>query len=93
MNTIIFDSELKFRKYLIKNSSNIIYVILLEDKLDNTIFFYSLTKDNYIIASKELLSDNYDYYSKIYIKLVNKLNLDIEYTTKNPKSLKLIRNK
>ncbi len=93
MNTIIFDSELKFRKYLIKNSSNIIYVILLEDKLDNTIFFYSLTKDNYIIASKELLSDNYDYYSKIYIKLVNKLNLDIEYTTKNPKSLKLTRNK
>lgn len=93
MNTIIFDSELKFRKYLIKNSSNIIYVILLEDKLDNTIFFYSLTKDNYIIASKELLSDNYDYYSKIYIKLVNKLNLDIEYTTNNPKSLKLTRNK
>ena len=37
MNTIVFDSELKFRKYLIKNSSNIIYVILLEDKLDNTI--------------------------------------------------------
>lgn len=93
MNTIIFDSELKFRKYLIKNSSNIIYVILVEDKLDSTIFFYSLTKDNYIIASKELLSDNYDYYSKIYKKLVNKLNLDIEYTSNKPKSLKLTRNK
>lgn len=93
MNTIIFDSELKFRKYLIKNSSNIIYVILLEDKLDNTIFFYSLTKDNYIIASKHSSITDFDYFYKIYQKLMKKLELNIEYTSNNPKSLKLTRNK
>lgn len=89
MNTIIFDSEIKFRKYLIKNSEDIISIILFEDKLDNTIFFYCFMNNNLILASKNSSINNFEYYLEIYMKLIVKLNLYIEYNTKNPKVLKL----
>ena len=89
MDTIIFDSEVKFRKYLIKNSENISNIIIFEDSLDNTIFFYSFTTNNLILASKNSLNNNFEYYLKIYKKIITKLNLNIEYETKNPKVLKL----
>lgn len=91
MDTIIFDSEVKFRKYLIKNSENISNIIIFEDSLDNTIFFYSFTTNNLILASKNSLNNNFEYYLKIYKKIITKLNLNIEYETKNPKVLKLIK--
>lgn len=89
MDTIIFDSEVKFRKYLIKNSENISNIIIFEDSLDNTIFFYSFTTNNLILASKNSLNNNFEYYLKIYKKIITKLNLNIEYNSKNPKVLKL----
>lgn len=92
MNTIVYDSELKFRKYLIKNSDDIINVIILEDKLDNIIYFYSFTNNNFIISSKEYSKEAFEYYSKIYKNLLKKLKLDIEYNSNNPKVLKLIKN-
>ena len=91
MNTIIFDSELKFRQYLIKYSKNINNMIILEDKLDNIIYFYSFTCDDLIIATKESSLKNFEYYTKIYKKLTKKLGLDIEYNQANPKVLKLTK--
>ena len=87
MNTIIFDSELKFRQYLIKYSKNINNMIILEDKLDNIIYFYGFTCDDLIIATKESSLKNFEYYTKIY----KKLGLDIEYNQANPKVLKLTK--
>lgn len=89
MNTIIFDSELEFRNYLIENSESIISIMLFEDKLDNVIYFYSFTKNSLIIATKELSIKNYDYYNKKYLKLIKTLNLNVEYTIDSPKVLKL----
>lgn len=91
MNTIIFDSELEFRNYLIENSESIISIMLFEDKLDNVIYFYSFAKNSLIIASKELSIKNYDYYNKKYLKLIKTLNLNIEYTIDSPKVLKLTK--
>ena len=91
MNTIIFNSEIEFRNYLIDHSDNIINVMLLEDRLDNVIYFYSFTNDSLIIAAKESSIKNYDYYNKKYRKLVKLLNLDLEYTNNNPKVLKFTK--
>ncbi len=91
MNTIIFDCEFKFRQYLIKYSKNINNMVILEDKLDSVIFFYSFTDDNLILASRESSLKSFEYYNKIYRKLTKKLGLDIEYNTTNPKVLKLTK--
>lgn len=91
MHTIVFNSEKEFRKYLIKNYEDIINVILLEDKLNNYIFFYSFTNNNLIITSEHSSLTNFDYFSKTYQKLMKKLELSIEYTTSDPKYLKLIK--
>lgn len=92
MHTIVFDSEKEFRKYLIKNYKDIINVILLEDKLENIIFFYSFTNNNLIIASKHSSTTDFEFFYKIYQKLIEKLELNIEYTTSDPKCLKLSKN-
>ena len=92
MHTIVFDSEKEFRKYLIKNYKDIINVILLEDKLENIIFFYSFTNNNLIIASKHSSITDFEYFYKIYQKLMEKIELNIEYTTSDPKCLKLSKN-
>jgi hypothetical protein len=89
MNTIICNSELEFRNYLIEHSDEIINVMVLEDKLDKVIYFYSFTKNSLIIASKEFYPKDFGYYSKKYQKLIKTLGLNIEYIGNNPKILKL----
>lgn len=91
MNTIIFNSELEFRNYLIEHLEDILNVILLEDKLDSVIYFYSFTKNDLLLASKELSIKDFDYYSKKYKKLIKILKLNIDYICDNPKILKLIK--
>lgn len=91
MNTIIFNSELEFRNYLIEHLEDILNVILLEDKLDSVIYFYSFTKNDLLLSSKELSIKDFDYYSKKYKKLIKTLNLSIDYINDDPKILKLTK--
>lgn len=91
MNTIIFNSELEFRNYLIEHLEDIINVMVLEDKLDSVIYFYSFTKNDLLLASKELSIKDFDYYSKKYKKLIKILKLNIDYINDDPKILKLTK--
>ena len=91
MDTIIFDSELKFRKHLIKNYNDIQNIILFEDRLDDVIYFYCFTNNELILSTKKSSIKDFEYYSNIYQKLFKKYELSIDYKTNNPKTLKLCK--
>ena len=66
LNTHILSSELEFRNYIQKDIENIIKIIIFEDILDKTIFFYCFMNNNTIIATKESTLNNFSsYFSKI----------------------------
>ena len=75
LKTIVFNSELEFRKYVILNSNKSSRIIVFEDVLDNVIFFYSFIKDDLIVSTKERLNNNFSTYRKIYSNLTSKLQL------------------
>ena len=72
--TIIFDNELEFRKYILKNNINVIY--LSKDVGDNIIFFYGFSND-FLIAAKIREIENYNLYENIYNTLSNELNFSL----------------
>jgi len=77
LKTIILNSEVELRDYVAKSSHNITQIIVFEDALDNTIFFYCFTKNGLIYACKEPSAKKFRYYKKIYKQLAKKLNLHI----------------
>lgn len=77
LKTIIFNSELEFRKYVILNSKLISQIIVFEDAPDHTIFFYLFVQKGLIIATKEPSSKNFSYYRKIYERLANEFGFNI----------------
>lgn len=83
----ILNSELAFREYVTLNIQNISKVIIFEDTLDETIYFYCFTIDS-IIATKEPNSKNFDFYTTIY-EQINKNQYTISH---KEKVLKMIKN-
>ena len=75
LKTIIFNSELEFREYVIQNSKRISHIIVFEDFLDHTIFFYCFLEGSLIVATKEQSANNFSTYKKIYQQLATELEL------------------
>lgn len=75
LKTIIFNSELEFRKYVILNSNQASRIIVFEDVLDNTIFFYCFIKEDLIVSAKERSANNFSTYREIYSNLASNLQL------------------
>lgn len=69
LKTIIFNSELEFRNYVILNSKDIFHILIFEDVLDCTIFFYCFTKTYWLVATKEPSSKGFSTYEDIYTDL------------------------
>ena len=84
-NYIGFNSELEFRNYVLHNKNNIDKLYVFEDTLDNIIFFYCITINGTIVATK-LKSNCFNAYSNLYKKINDELLLNV-YS--NKKSLKL----
>lgn len=89
LKSIIFKSELDFRNFIVKNSNDILNIFICEDNLDNCIYFYSFTSNNFLFETKEPTSNNFSYYVEIYKNLIDKLKISIN--SNHPKALKLIR--
>jgi len=85
-NYIEFNSELKFRNFVLNNINNIEKLYVFEDTLDEIIFFYCITINNNIVATKEK-SNYFDDYSNIYKKINDKLMLKV-YSNKKVLKLK-----
>ena len=75
---IIFRSELVFRKFVILNLDQITQVLVFEDVLDQTIFFYCFYHKELLAATKEISSNNFEKYKEKYIKLAKNLNFRVE---------------
>ena len=91
LKTIIFNSELEFRNYVILNSKRISSIIVFEDLLDCTIFFYCFFQEGLIVATKEHSENNFSTYRKIYQQLKAELNLRNEPYLNQQNVIKLIR--
>ncbi|MBR3153070.1 MAG: hypothetical protein IKF52_05695 [Clostridia bacterium] len=85
----ILKTEKEFRKFINLNKSSIKQILIFEDLLDHTIFFYCFTKDNLIIATKEHHYTNFLFYLKKYTKIAKKLNFSVS-TLSNITSMKLV---
>lgn len=90
LNTHILSSELEFRNYIQKDIENIIKIIIFEDILDRTIFFYCFMNNNTIIATKESSLNNFNFYLKLYKNITNKYKFQ-HITNKKEKTLRLIK--
>lgn len=85
----IFNSELEFRNYIILNIEDVDKIWIFEDDLDHMIFFYCFLLDGSFIATKELSTNNFDSYKKVYKKLMKLLKLHIIQEHNHSKILKL----
>ena len=66
LKTIILNSELVFRNYIVRRIEFIDKIIIFGDTLDNIIFFYCFMDDGTIIATKELELSRFSYYVDVY---------------------------
>lgn len=90
MKTIILNSELVFRNYIIRRVEFIDKIIIFGDTLDNNIFFYCFMHDGTIIATKELELNRFSYYVNVYNFLVKEHSFyDINNSQK--KVLRLVK--
>ena len=87
--SIIFDSELKFREYLIQNFEQIYKLFVFEDSLDNVIYFYCFFNNYVMIAAKEKVKSNFCYYAKLYKELAKMYELEDITKSGTDKVLKL----
>ncbi len=67
--TIVLDSELEFRKFVIQNSSKLTQIIVFDDKKENAIFFYFLTSNGRVYSAKELSLKYFEKYKNYYRKI------------------------
>ena len=74
LNTIIFNSESEFRKYITLNAKDIAQIFIFEDELDQVIFFYCFTKKDLVVATKAPSSKSFFSYKEVYQKLAKELN-------------------
>lgn len=70
----ILNSEKDFRNYIILNFRNISRIVIVDDYLSHTIFFYCFNKVGSIVATKEFIHNNFSYYKKLYKRLSKKIN-------------------
>ncbi|MBR3132483.1 MAG: hypothetical protein IKG42_00115 [Clostridia bacterium] len=75
--TKILSSERDFRNYINSNKSSIKQILVFEDLLYKTIFFYCFCKDNLIVATKEYNNRNFSFYLKKYEKIAKKYNFSM----------------
>ena len=79
LQTIIFNSELEFRNYVIHNSGRALHIIVFEDVLSNVVFFYCFFQGGLVVAAKEFLwDDSFFVYKEIYEHLATKLRFRLE---------------
>ncbi len=71
LDTIIFNSELEFRNYVIQNLKTIDGLIIFEDPLEDVLFFYGFWQNSVVIATKEHSCSKFEKYKKIYKKIAN----------------------
>ena len=89
LTTIIFNSESEFRKYIILNAKYVAQIFVFEDELDHVIFFYCITKNHLIVATKEPSSKNFFSYKENYEKLAEKLKLKATPISNQPYAIKI----
>ena len=74
--SIIFQNENAFRQYLLENINLVKKLYIFEDKLEHKIYFYCFLNNNYVIATKEDIPNDFDYYVNIYslfpLKIITK---------------------
>lgn len=91
IKSIIFDSESEFRRYVILNSKDISRIIIFQDTFENVVFFYCISFDLTISATKEHSICNFPKYKKDYSKLASQLNLHVDPTLLSQNILSIIR--
>lgn len=89
--TIIFNSELEFRRYVFQNVKDIFQIYVFEDVLDHIIFFYCFTQEGSIVATKEPSSNKLSYYIEMYKLLTKEFNICISPDLNQARTLKLIK--
>ena len=91
IKTTIFNSEIEFRKYVILNSDNVSQIIIFEDILDSTIFFYCFTKNSFIVATKEHTKKGIYFDGEIYQRVAKILKFEFAINLNNPLTIKLVK--
>jgi hypothetical protein len=74
---IILSSELEFRNCVDSNLNLIYQLLVFEDTLASTIYFYCYTQNHIVFATKERLNNNFKTYKKYYKRIAKKLKLCI----------------
>lgn len=77
VKTIILNSEQEFRNQVILHPHVISQIIVFEDVLDQTIFFYCFTQNGFIYTCKEPSTKKFHFYKKMYKQLAKKMNLHV----------------
>ena len=71
--SVILKNEQEFREYLFKKFELVKELYIFEDKLEHKIYFYCFLNNNYVIATKEDIPNDFDYYVNIYSLLPLKI--------------------
>ena len=85
---IILDSESNFRNYIIVYLKEVHKIIVFEDIIEKTIYFYCFTKDGYIITTKVLSLNNFSSFQKSYKTFANQSNLQYFFSKNNVLTIK-----
>ena len=86
----ILGSENELRAYVLSNAQNICQIIVFEDILDKTIFFYCFKTDNSIVATKEFFYKNFSFYKRCYKKLAKQINFSVSDYKKHQHAIRLV---
>ena len=69
LKTIILNSEVEFRHYVILHSKEVQRTVIFQDTLDHTIFFYAFLQNMTIVATKEPSYKGLHTYQRLYAQL------------------------
>lgn len=90
-NIIILSSEKELRDYVISNHQNIYQIIVFEDILDHTIFFYCFKENNsLIVATKEFFYKDFSFYKNSYEKLAKQINFSVSNYKQQKNAIRLV---
>lgn len=90
LKTIILHSEYEFRNFVISSSQDISHIIIFEDTLDCTNFFYCFDKNGSIIATKELIYADFSHIKEIYTQVAKKIHFSISNYYDRKNAIKLV---
>ena len=85
---IILDSESIFRNYVIVHLEEVHKIVVFEDILDKTIYFYCFMRTGNIIATKVHSFNNYSSFQEIYTTLAKQSNLQYLLSKNNILTIK-----